>query len=76
MKTTLHISDPLMIRLKQTAAKRGQTMASLVEAALRQYLDTDHEAIAELPPLPRFDSGGAIVNIADRDALYHAMEGR
>ncbi len=27
-------------------------------------------------PLPSFDGGGTFVDIADRDALYRAMEGR
>jgi hypothetical protein len=26
--------------------------------------------------LPTFHGGGTLVDIADRDALYHAMEGR
>jgi hypothetical protein len=30
----------------------------------------------ELPPLPRFDSGGALVDLSNRAALYDAMEGR
>jgi hypothetical protein len=29
-----------------------------------------------IPALPSFRSGGAFVDIADRDALNHAMEGR
>ena len=29
-----------------------------------------------MPALPKFRSGGALVDVADRDALYHAMEGR
>ncbi len=29
---------------------------------------------AALAPLPTFDSGGALVDVADRDALYKAME--
>ncbi len=29
-----------------------------------------------LPELPSFDSGGAFVDVADRSALYEAMEGR
>ena len=28
-----------------------------------------------LPPLPTFNSGGARVDVSDRDALYEAMEG-
>jgi hypothetical protein len=29
-----------------------------------------------MPPLPSFESGGAMVEIADREALYDAMERR
>jgi hypothetical protein len=29
-----------------------------------------------IPALPTFRSGGTLVDIADRDALYQAMEGR
>jgi hypothetical protein len=50
-------------------------MSELVEIALRRLLQARPEP-SELPPLPSFDSGGALVDIADRDALYHAMEGR
>lgn len=34
------------------------------------------ETVDPLPPLPSFQSGGALVDVADRDALYDAMEGR
>ncbi len=33
-------------------------------------------ACRRLAALPKFRSGGALVDVADRDALYHAMEGR
>ena len=75
MKTTLIIDDGIMARLKQEAARQGRTMSELVEAALR-LLFQQREKPAELPPLPSFDSGGALVDIADREALYQAMEGR
>jgi hypothetical protein len=32
--------------------------------------------VTELSPLPTSRSGGAFVDIADREALYQAMEGR
>lgn len=75
MKTTLNIDDSVMARLKREAARSGRTMSELVETALRNLLGKrpDREP---LPPLPSFDSGGALVDIADRDALYRAMEGR
>jgi plasmid stability protein len=75
MKTTLNIDDSVMRRLRQEAARTGKTMSELVEMALRQLLQT-RRSTRELRPLPSFDSGGALVDIADRDALYHAMEGR
>jgi hypothetical protein len=64
-----------MASLRREAARSGRTMSALVETALRLLLQSRRE-VPELPPLPRFRSGGALVNIADRDALYQAMEGR
>jgi plasmid stability protein len=75
MKTTLNIDDSVMARLKREAARSGRTMSELVETALRGLLQTRRTS-ADLVPLPTFDSGGALVDIADREALYRAMEGR
>ncbi len=73
MKTTLNIDDRVMAQLKQEAARRGRTMGELVETALRLFLQ--READRETPPpLPRFGSGGHLVDVADRDALFRAME--
>lgn len=73
MKTTLNISDVTMDRLRQEAARQGRTMSELVEAALRALLQP-RDTKTELPPLPDFGTGGARVNIANRDALYEIME--
>ena len=75
MKTTLNIDDTVMARLRREAARSGRTMSELVETALRQLLQQRGE-VAALPALPLFDSGGALVDIADREALFRAMEGR
>ncbi len=75
MKTTLNIDDSVMTSLKKEAARRGCTMSELVESALRLLLRSPKEHRA-LPPLPKFKSGGALVDISDREALYQAMEGR
>lgn len=75
MKTTLNINESVMSRLKQEAARRGCTMSELMESALRLLL-TAKEIPSPIPPLPSFKSGGPLVEIADRDALYEAMEGR
>lgn len=76
MKTTLHIDDAVMRRLREEAARRGTTISALVEAALRQLLEVKAHEGDELPPLPSFDSGGSYVDVSDRDALYRRMEGR
>jgi hypothetical protein len=75
MKTTLTIDDQLMRRLKREAARQGRTMSELVEVALRRMLE-GRPPPRELPDLPRFNGGGPLVDVADRDALYQAMEGR
>jgi hypothetical protein len=75
MKTTLNIDDTVMAALKKEAARRGCTMSELMESALRLLLEAKKKP-QEIPSLPTFKSGGPLVDIADRDALYQAMEGR
>ena len=73
MKTTLNIDDTVMRALKQEAVRQGKTMSDLVEAALRALLERPYQEM-ELPPLPTFSSGGARVNVANRELLYEVME--
>ncbi len=73
MKTTLNISDATISQLRQEAARQGRTMSELVEAALRKLL-TEPASEEALPPLPKLHSGGARVNVANREALYDVME--
>jgi hypothetical protein len=75
MKTTLIIDDGVIARLKRESVRTGRTMSELVETALRRLLQAKTTPV-KLSPLPSFDGGGALVDIADRDALYRAMEGR
>ena len=75
MKTTLNIDDTVMDRLRRESARTGRTMSELVETALRQLLQR-RSVTPELSPLPSFKSGGALVDVADRDALYRVMESR
>jgi len=74
MKTTLNIDPTVMRLLKEEAAHRGCTMTELVESALCLFLQQKPQPLP-VPPLPTFKSGGHLVDIADRDALYQAMEG-
>lgn len=77
MKTTLNIDDTVMTRLRREAARSGRTMSELVEAGLRLVLEPQRiNPSPSLPPLPTFNLGPAKVDVADRDALYRAMEER
>lgn len=77
IKTTLNIDDTVMTRLRKESLRQGRTMSELVEAALRLLFHAGKQPKKKkLPPLPRFRSGGYLVDIADRDALYDAMEER
>ena len=75
MKTILNVDDTVMAQLKREAARQGRTMSELVETALRK-LFREQKKTTDLAPLPVFHNGAALVDIADREALYQAMEGR
>ena len=76
MKTTLVIDETIMSRLREEAARQGKTISELVEAALRLFLQPRKRKRQPPRPLPTANLGGALVDIADREALYQAMEGR
>ena len=73
MKTTLILPDHLMRELKRRAARRGQTLSSVVAEVVRRGLAQPDQS-AELTPLPVHRLGRPKVNIADRDALDRAMD--
>jgi len=75
MKTTLNIDDTVMAELRREAARQGRTMSEMVETALRLLLRPQRQR-PPIPDLPQFDGGEPRVDIADRNALYDAMEGR
>ena len=39
MKTTIDISDPLFFKVKKYSQKRGTTMKTIIESALRFFFD-------------------------------------
>jgi hypothetical protein len=72
---TLNIDDTVMAEMMLEAACQGCTMSELVETAPRLLLRSQRKH-RPVPPLPSFHSGGKRVDVADRDALYQAMEAR
>lgn len=75
MKTTLNIDDTVMAELKREAVRQDRTMSEMVETALRLLLVSQRKR-GTIPALPKFRSGGTLLDIADRDALYRVMETR
>jgi plasmid stability protein len=74
MKTTLIIPDQIIRELKRRAAQRGETLSAIVAETLRQGL-RGPTAGSAVSPLPVHRMGNPKVDVADRDALYRAMEG-
>lgn len=76
-KTTLNIDEAIMARLKEEAIRRKTTMGALVEAGIRRILaegEAPAPVAADLPPLPLYDMGEPLVDVADRDALYEILD--
>ncbi len=76
MKTTLIIPDQLFRELKRRAARRRETLSAVVAETLRRGLDGTDAAPAAQEPLAVYSMGAPRVDLADRDVLYRAMEGR
>jgi len=78
MRTTINLPDALAAEAKSRAAAEGRTFTSLVEEGLRSVLTNDNpDRGDELEPLPAFGdpSGRLLVDPADRDALWAALDG-
>ena len=73
MRTTLIIPDHLVGELKERAAQSGETLSAVVAETLRRGLEA---AVLEKPTalLPTHRMGRPRVDVADRDALYRALE--
>jgi hypothetical protein len=76
MKTTLNIPESLMKELKKRAAETGQNLSETLADVLQKGLHHTQRAKGKLHKVPVYDCGKVYVNVADRDQLYRAMEGR
>ncbi|MDQ7844545.1 MAG: type II toxin-antitoxin system VapB family antitoxin [Armatimonadota bacterium] len=77
MRTTLNLDDSLIREAKKRAAREGRTLTSLLEEALRIFLSRrGHRRTYRLQWPVRRGEAPPAVDIADRDALLEAMEGR
>jgi hypothetical protein len=75
-RTTLIIDERQFAELKTLAAAEGRTLSSLTEELLQLGLAARRRTRRrKLRPLPAWNMGKFKVDVADRDALYKAMEG-
>ena len=75
MKTTLEIDDGLARQLREEASRRDTTVSALVEEGLRHILEPSLPNEQEdLLLLPTWDSGGALVDVANREELYEVLD--
>jgi len=73
MKTTLIIDDNIFTRVKEEAARRRTTISEIVEGALRAHLQPKPD-MKELPPLPTWNSGGLLIDVSNREAMYEFFD--
>lgn len=76
MRTTINLPDQLAAAAKRQAADQGRTFTSLVEEALRALL-AEADRPSDIAPLPTYgDADGRVfVDLADRDAVWGALDG-
>lgn len=76
MRTTISISDELLVAAKRRARERGETLGDVVDAALRREL-TRHEASSAGPPVPVFRGGTGPrpgIDLTSNRALHEALD--
>jgi hypothetical protein len=80
MRTTVRLDDALMQKLKQEAARRGETLTSLIEQGLRLVLAAPiRKKTNRRVRLPVCRAGGGPlpgIDLSDSTALLDRMEGR
>ena len=78
MRTTINLPDALAAEAKARAAAERRTFTSLVEEGLRSVLAGGDRRPNQPPePLPSYGDPGdrILVDLADRDAVWAALEG-
>lgn len=78
MRTTVDLDAALLTAARRRAAERGTTLTAVIEEALAAALAARpaKEPRFRLRWKPHRGRVRAGVNLADRDALFDAMEGR
>ena len=80
MQTTLNIDESIVERLYAEAKRRGTTASALAEAGILNVLDevptieAPDKSEDPWPELPKWNSGGELVDITNKEELYRVMD--
>jgi|688.fasta_scaffold1122092_2 hypothetical protein len=77
MRTTLDLASPVLEELKSLRDKEGGSLGSLASRLLAEALTAKRVAAPATPEF-RWESQAmsANVNLADKEAVYRALDGR
>jgi hypothetical protein len=76
MRTTVSVSDELLVAAKRLARERGQTLGEVIDAALRRELSVPTPR-QERPTVPIFRGGTGPrpgIDLASNSALHEALD--
>jgi hypothetical protein len=74
MRTTLDIDDPVLRELKRRQRAEGKSLGKLASELLARALAEPHSEAAGAPFAWISRDMGARVDLADKEALYAAMD--
>lgn len=74
MRETLNIDNKLMRKLSEEAERRGLTASELAEDGIKHILDGRCNPKKDKAPLPKWRSGGHLIDISNRDELYRIFD--
>lgn len=76
MRTTVRLSEPLMVEVKGDAARHGQTFTSVLEDALQRLLNEEKSpsAVGRADVIVFGGTLGVRVDIADRAAVQRVLD--
>ena len=77
MRTTVDIDDLILKEVKALQAKQGKSLGRLISDLLARALHQEHRAAKQGQRQPAWicRGMGARIDLADKEALYAAMEG-
>lgn len=75
MRTTINIDDPILKELKKIQQKEGKPLGRLISDLLAQAIgERKSSKHSTKPAVWNSKAMGARINLADREALYTAMD--